>query len=76
MIEYGSTSLGARHLNQNAKSKKDAFEQILQGMKCNKCKENSYIEFVEDGQRARAIMSFCCSDFEQRVNEKLRSSVS
>jgi hypothetical protein len=75
MIEYGSTSLGARHLNQNAKNKKDALQQILKGMKCNKCEENSFIEFVEDGKRARAIMNFCCQDFEQKVNEKLRSSV-
>lgn len=75
MIKFKSSSLGAAHLNAQAKTKKDFYASALKGMKCQLCEEDTYVEFVSDGKRVNTLFDYCCDDFNDKINAQLNSFV-
>lgn len=71
MIKY-ITKLGANHLNAEARELRDAIKPYLRGMHCRKCNADTVISFIDDGHNhLKPNIHACCTDFKQRVKQKL-----
>ncbi|MEQ3501117.1 hypothetical protein ABMY20_15285 [Tenacibaculum sp. SSH1-16] len=72
MIKY-EIKTGCSFLNEKARQQRDiGFKPKLKGMRCGKCSEHTVIKFVEtDFTHVKAVFNSCCSEFENRIKDKL-----
>ncbi len=72
MIKY-EIKTGSSFLNEKARQQRDiGFKPKLKGMRCGKCSTDTTIRFVEDDlSHVKAEYKSCCSEFEDRIKNKL-----
>ena len=71
MVHFGTTKLGAKHLNLDAKNKKDVYSSLLKPLKKCPCGGDSFIDFEVSGGRVKVAPQYCCDNFEQLVKAQL-----
>lgn len=71
MIKF-NTTLGARHLNAEARELSNALKPYIKGMRCSKCKTDTIINFIDDGYgHLKPSIQACCNEFKLRVQQKI-----
>ncbi len=72
MIKY-NIKTGDKALNMRLREYRELYKSLLKGMYCGKHKRDTFIswEKSEDGYYDNVVIDACCSEFEQRIKEKL-----
>ena len=71
MVHFGSIKLGARHLNLDAKNKKDVYSSSLKQLKKCPCGGDSFIDFEVSGNIVKVVPQYCCDTFEALAIDQL-----
>ena len=82
MIKF-NTTLGAKHLNMQARFKRDLIGPKLKGMNCKKCpgvttiisfQEKTYTGFLPNvkGSFIDSVIYPCCKEFKDRIEGALK----
>jgi hypothetical protein len=72
MIKFEKIQLGSKHLNTRARDMTNFYKSALANLKCDNCKETTYVTYRPDGvSYVRMDWDYCCPDFENKVKAEL-----